>query len=478
MGKKKMVLKGLALLSCLFMFTASTSLAQDTCEPSYDYNYDVYTWMMLTRMDWENNDWAQVEPSADCVTLCEGLYPGFLDFFAQLWCQFSCAQCEEMGVEPCTIPSSIPGQPPFLTCECGGECCAPDKKCCRMESGDFCCDFFDVCCEDRRCAPFLTECCGESYCPFLTECCEDLICCDFPQDTCCKGETSVVCCGLSEECCDGKCCSLLQECCEGECCELNESCCEGECCPQGRECSTEGCCAEGEVSCFDIACCPPERCSGRGICCPEGEVGVGVLCCSPGEISCGSPGGDFVCCPPDQCIDNECCPTGRSFLADDGSAICCPGGEKLCGDECCDPDKCIEWTDDLGREESRCCSSNEEPCGATCCSQDLGTYCCGQAGVSEEGVPLGQCCTEGTFCCDKLCCVPGDKCCEEGFCCPENYLCCPTGCVAADPASFKCCSSNVGDFIAPIDHTCCEDCKFSCPSGLTCCCECSPFQCI
>jgi hypothetical protein len=56
MSKKKMFVKGFALFACVFMLTTSTSLAQDTCESNYDYDYSLDSWEMLLSLDLEEGE--------------------------------------------------------------------------------------------------------------------------------------------------------------------------------------------------------------------------------------------------------------------------------------------------------------------------------------------------------------------------------------------------------------------------------------
>ena len=308
----------------------------------------------------ENSALAQVTPASGyCIDLCAEEFPEILDFLPEWLCQIECNRCEELEVSVCIEASDIPGISPHISCDCGGECCSSSEKCCRMESGNFCCNFLDECCE-KGCAPWLTECCGEGYCLFPTSCCE--------------GETSTSCCNFLEKCCDGKCCEVGEICCgDGKCCSFS-GCCRGECCSESEMCTYEGCCPK-EQACGGIlgTCCKPdENCY---------EIGRSVKCCPSDIPACGNP---LRCCPPDQCVDGVCecdSPCGYECCSPDevcygGQCVFCPEGRIVCNGECC-------------REGTRSC----DPLTGECSS--------------------GGCCPGETLCQDGYCCCLATAKCSE-----------------------------------------------------------------
>jgi len=381
MSKKKMVVKGLALLACVCMLTTSTSLAQDTCESNYDYDYSLDSWEMLLSLDLEEGDLAQV--STDCRDFCKQEYPaknGFLWWLQQIRCRGICRrQCERIGVKPCIKPSRIPNLPPVTRCSCLGDCCDLSEECCRDQNnlngiccaknedcclGLDCCEPGDWCTVRDGCCPSENEVCGFEGGPYATVCCDNgKVCCE--DDRCCP----------DDKCVDGV-CGCDEPCGLNDCCDIDEVCENGQCVN----------CTGNKELCGDT-CCPPDKCIDNeceDVFCPTGEV-CGEVCCSPGE-----------------CEGGKC-----------KTALCYGGYEYLCDGvyRCCEPSDCCTPDESCNTNgyTSRCCSPNEGICW----------------GKGEYDPWLSYCCLDEWACCGRLNTF------GAGICCPPGSFCCttsPTGC--------------------------------------------------
>jgi len=279
MSKKKIVVKGLALLACILMLAPFTALAQELYESNADFNYDdvadvydvltflegftinqfntpfaaenqcggdfnyagdvnlILALVILDFLDLKNTDLT----SAACYDYCENNYESQLN---QLWCRFICGRCERENVEPCLTPARNPNRPDVTRCKCGEECCSMGTKCCGREIGE------PKCCPRRDCCGGIRCCEPEQECCLNAECCED----------CCGG---IDCCGPEQICQNKKCV-----------------------CPSGGKKCLNECCNESEVCCGD-QCCPPDMCNNGKCECPEGRIICNGVCCPLGKhISC------------------------------------------------------------------------------------------------------------------------------------------------------------------------------------------------
>lgn len=172
----------------------------------------------------------------------------------------------------------------------------------------------------------------------------------------------------------------------------------GACCV-GTDCSIEtpfDCTGLGGTYQGDDTTCSPNPCEGgSGACCEEED------CTITTAVDCtGTYYGDNTICEDFDCAGHGCPPgTGYCF------GECCTGS-------CCGPIyHCCVGNNACLTYDTGCCSEfAPNPCvgslGATCCLPEQ--HCCAS----------GQCCGEGTTCCDTV-----------GDCCPEGEICTETGCV-------------------------------------------------
>jgi len=192
----------------------------------------------------------------DCYQRCEG---------------DSCVpKCDPNDCERIELCSCVSRCDPDRCQECDGEgncpVCSgdPDKFCCNGEccSHNNCeyCDSESGTCKSE-CDPDLCQVCdGLGNCPVCSgegeHCCTDSgsYCCE-SYETCCQGN----CCGPDETCCNGACCDIGY-CCNNElCCGSGEHCCTDSgsyCCPDNKICCGGNCCDGLTEKCCDGVCYP------------------------------------------------------------------------------------------------------------------------------------------------------------------------------------------------------------------------------
>ncbi len=223
--------------------------------------------------------------------------------------------------------------------------------------------------------------------------------------------------------------------------------------------------------------------------CPAGQ-----LCCSGRCVSC-------QCCEASECPDQTCkskaCTDNQCVYTNQGSGtggtncadplqccngICCPSGQKCCGDQCIDVNRCCvsNVPDACPADTPRCCEG-ECILPATCCTNNVigcppghtctfdtsfpqpEPFCCPDAEVCGERCTFEPCdacfpCNEALGVCQfkcaatQSCCGPNDECRQSGGqtcqsaddCCPgSGWECHGTCCVPEDSLcsnpDFPCC---------------------------------------
>lgn len=173
---------------------------------------------------------------------------------------------------PCS-PHGPDGCGDCETCRSTGceDDCSQGEFCCTDSGSDYCCDYDDeTCCKGTCCNAYDETCC---------------------EGTCCWDETEI--------CCDGTCCNdSTKRCCDdiggdddGYCCDSDEACCEGNCCDTANCYACEG--GNCVYQCDPDDC---EECDGEGSC-----VDIGCDCTIPGETWTDMYAG--FNCPAENCPD-------------------------------------------------------------------------------------------------------------------------------------------------------------------------------
>ncbi|HEV8020485.1 MAG TPA: hypothetical protein VGP41_04420 [Candidatus Lustribacter sp.] len=224
-------------------------------------------------------------------------------------------------------------------------------------------------------------------------------------------------------------------------CVKNYYDCENNCSKPGGVCCSvqcnggQYCCAEGQQCCGGLAGTPPACCDGAAVCvsgiyegvyqysycCPGGTVGcqasngagqVALYCRQPNGTCCGLYG---ACGAGQTCVDAE-------------YGICCPAGQSLCNDICCNG-TCIttvvKGANGTSVSSQTCCAPGQVNCGGTCCAPET-------CRTTSKGASI---CCPVPLCGDTCCTSPAT--CQSGKCIYPNLVGTPCGNTYC-PHGYKC----------------------------------------
>ena len=230
-------------------------------------------------------------------------------------------------------------------------------------------------------------------------------------------------------------------------CVKNYYDCENNCSKPGGPCCSiqcnggQYCCATGQTCCGGLQGTPPTCCDAGAVCvsgiyegvyqysycCPGGTVGcqasngagqVALYCRQPNGSCCGMYG---PCGPGQSCVDAE-------------YGICCPAGQSLCNDICCNGiciTTVVKGANGTSVSAQTCCAPGQINCGGTCCAPET-------CRTTSHGARI---CCPVPLCGDTCCLSPAT--CQSGQCVYPNLVgtkCGNTYC----PHGYKCVSSIVG----------------------------------